>query len=70
MEDAQKVLTLAAESTNMLKGIQSVFESSAEFYDFEDAGDMDVNFNFKNSIGQLTDDDEFQDTKESHMDLS
>jgi hypothetical protein len=70
MEDAQKVLTLATESTNMLKGIQSVFESSVEFYDFEEGDDVNVNMHLKNSIGNLTDDDEFQDTTESNMDLS
>lgn len=70
MEEAQKVLTLATESTNMLKGIQSVFESSVEFYDLEDGEGMDVNFNLKTSIGDLTDEDEFQDSSESNMDLS
>lgn len=69
MEEAQKVLTLATESTNMLKGIQSVIESSVEFYDLEQ-GDMDVNFNLKTSIGDFTDDDEFQDSNESSMDQS
>lgn len=68
MEEAQKVLTLATESTNMLKGIKSVFESSVEFYDLEEGEDMDVNF--KTSIGDMTDEDEYQDSSESNMDVS
>jgi hypothetical protein len=70
MEEAQKVLTLATESTTMLKGIQSVFESSVEFYDFEEGDDVNVNFNLKN-VGELSDEEEFQDTSDSNtMDLS
>ena len=65
MEEAQTVLTLPTESTTLLKGFQSVFESSIKFNDFERSDDVNLNFNLKNG-GELSDEEKFQDTTDSN----
>ncbi len=54
LEEAQKVMTLAQESSNMLKSIQSVFETS-----------VDTSSLLEPSGSSMNVDEDFQDAKET-----